>query len=252
MKEVYFFRHDYHARDDLKMRPLTMEQIGIFWCLVEMLYEEGGYIELNLCERIANALRTQATIIQHLIDDSDLFQKDDKKFWSNTVLRRLEERYEKSEKARNSAKKLWEKIKNKNANASERKRTLAIKERKRKEIYTSVFSEKNANNKKSMYEEPTIDADTGELIPPKSSTFGKYTREVADYYSSTRGKLTTRQIMAHAKEVLEHAQKQYPDDDNASLAKEVKIAIDRTEEFYKKRNVTEWGLRKVIENWDLI
>ncbi|MFA5392055.1 MAG: Lin1244/Lin1753 domain-containing protein, partial [Candidatus Omnitrophota bacterium] len=51
MKETYYFPHDYHARHDPKLERLRIEMgpvsDGIFWNLVEMLYEQGGYLQLK-------------------------------------------------------------------------------------------------------------------------------------------------------------------------------------------------------------
>lgn len=46
-----YFRHDYSARNDTKLirikRKYGFEGIGIYWCLVEMLYENKGEITLD-------------------------------------------------------------------------------------------------------------------------------------------------------------------------------------------------------------
>lgn len=116
MKETYYFSHDYNARNDLKITRLRhkygMEGLGVYWCLVEMLYEEGGYLMLSDSECIANELRTQCDTLKSIITSDDLFKNDGEKFWSNSVLRRLEKRHEKSQKASESATKRWD-----NANA---------------------------------------------------------------------------------------------------------------------------------------
>ena len=130
MKETYYFPHDYHARHDIKMANLSMEQIGIFWCLVEMLYEENGYIKLNLCQRIASAMRVKCEALNEVIHSHELFEKDETLFWSNSVLKRLEIRNKKSEKARELANRRW----NSNAKAMPTQcQGNAIKERKGKE-----------------------------------------------------------------------------------------------------------------------
>lgn len=109
--ESFYFSHDYNARADRKLVALQMsfgmEGVGIFWCIVEMLFEEGGYINLNECDRIAFELRTDSQRINQIISGFDLFKSDGSRFWSASVLRRLEVRYEKSEKARKSAEKRW-------------------------------------------------------------------------------------------------------------------------------------------------
>jgi len=138
MKETYYFLHDYHARHDFKIEKLLMEKglegIGAYWCIVEMLYENNGYLEFDY-DGIAMALRTNKPLINDLIEKYKLFENDGTKIWSNSVLRRLEERRLKSEKARTSANNRW----NKNANAM---RTQcdgnAIKERKGKEKKVNI------------------------------------------------------------------------------------------------------------------
>jgi hypothetical protein len=111
---VNYFSHDMFARNDKRLQRLfmlynSMEPIGVFWCLVEMLYEEGGYIELSECDRIAFELRTSIDLIKHIIFDSLLFENDDTRFWSNSALRRIQLRIEKSNKAKSSVEKRWNK-----------------------------------------------------------------------------------------------------------------------------------------------
>jgi hypothetical protein len=113
MKQAYYFSHDYNARGDRKLVNLFMrygmEGIGSFWCLVEMLYEEGGYLPLEY-DRFAFELRTNIKIVKSIINDFDLFVNDGSKFCSMSVLARLRKRYDKSEKARESVQKRWSKV----------------------------------------------------------------------------------------------------------------------------------------------
>src|SRR5574342_117313 len=111
-KESYYFSHDYNARSDKEIVKVIMKMgmagVGIYWCIVEMLYEEGGYLMHSECERIAFELRTDANSIATLVHSYNLFKKDEEKFWSSAVLARLALRKEKSEKARRSAAKRWD------------------------------------------------------------------------------------------------------------------------------------------------
>jgi hypothetical protein len=104
--------------------------LGIYWSIIEMLYEQGGKLMRTQCDRIAFALHTQSDLVKAVVETSELFVKDETHFWSESALRRIEHRESKSAKARESAHKKWD-----NANAmrphSERN---AIKERKGKEI----------------------------------------------------------------------------------------------------------------------
>jgi hypothetical protein len=80
---------------------------GIYWSIIEMLYCEGGKIMLSECERIAFELRTECEKVSSVINGFSLFEKDEKFFWSNSVVRRLNIRNKKSETARESAEKRW-------------------------------------------------------------------------------------------------------------------------------------------------
>ncbi|RYE28449.1 MAG: DUF4373 domain-containing protein, partial [Sphingobacteriales bacterium] len=132
-ENTYYFSHDYNARNDRKMvklrLKLKMEGVGIYWSLVEMLYEEGGKLPFSEVSIIAVEWRAKESVIEQVIKDFDLFENDGESFWSESVKRRLDKRFEKSEKAKASASHRW-----RNANAM-RTHTdgNAIKERKGKE-----------------------------------------------------------------------------------------------------------------------
>lgn len=140
-KDAYYFPHDYHARNDRKLinlrRKYGMVGIGVYWCLIEMLYEEDGSLQLSEISSIADELKTEEKIISSIISDFDLFKSSKKVFYSDSVKRRLGKRQEKADKAAESARIKWEKIRiaRENANAL---RTHsdgnAIKEIKEKEI----------------------------------------------------------------------------------------------------------------------
>lgn len=135
-KETFYFSHDYNSRSDRRMMNLIMisgvEGVGIYWCIVEMLYEEGGYLMLDECERIAFELRTDCDKIKSVINSS-LFVNDKEKFWSESVLGRLNIRKEKSEKAAKSANERWNNKKGMRTHSErieENKKRNAIKESK--------------------------------------------------------------------------------------------------------------------------
>ncbi len=111
-----YFSHDEGARNDPKLIKVLMRLgqagKGVYWDLVEMLYEQGGCLLISECESYAFALRTENELIQSLINDFGLFENDGQKFWSASLLRRLEVRQTKSAKAAESASKRWN-----NANA---------------------------------------------------------------------------------------------------------------------------------------
>ncbi len=132
MKNSYYFPHDYHARHDPKLERLRIvmgcEGIGIYWCLVEMLYEEGGSLRLSDIEIYAKALNTTAENIQKTLSDFNLFVKNKTHFYSTTLIKRLKHINTKREKASISAKLSH----SANAGRTQSERS-AIKERKGKE-----------------------------------------------------------------------------------------------------------------------
>lgn len=110
MKESFYFSHDHYARHDKKMVTLLMNEgvsgIGVYWCIVEMLYEEGGKLPLSDSKRIAFELNTDEATVTRVIN-SDLFVRQSECFYSESVFKRLQYRKEISEKAANNAKKRW-------------------------------------------------------------------------------------------------------------------------------------------------
>jgi len=180
-KESYYFSHDYGSRNDPKLVKVLMKLgqagKGVYWDLIEMLYEQGGYLMLSDCDSYAFALRTDEECITKLINDFGLFENDGEKFWSNSVLSRLDKRDSKSQKAKESALKRWNKA-DSNANASKKNANAlqshcepnAIKESKGKEN-----KEKNRieEEKEEDFDVDTLD-DSSNSILPKPNSWGVY------------------------------------------------------------------------------
>jgi len=136
MKDTFYFSHDYNARTDPKIKRLMakhgMTGYGIYWAIIEDLYNNANALQTD-CESIAYDLRVDSEIIKSIIFDFDLFKIDGEIFSSLSIQRRLDDRNEKSEKARKSAEYRWNK-KLENANAMRTQSDgNAIKERKGKE-----------------------------------------------------------------------------------------------------------------------
>ena len=68
-----------------------MQGVGIYWCIVEMLYEESGYLPLEY-ERITFELRDEKNVIRSVIEEFDLFKIEGEMFYSEAVLERLKKR----------------------------------------------------------------------------------------------------------------------------------------------------------------
>jgi hypothetical protein len=108
MKDSFYFPHDFHARHDPKLERLRMtigcEGVGIYWCLVEMLYEEGGSLPIQDIEIYSKALNCKPDTLLKTLREYNLFVENKTHFWSPTLLKRLKHITLKREKARASAK----------------------------------------------------------------------------------------------------------------------------------------------------
>ena len=110
MKDTFYFNHDCMAQQDDKIRKLIRkhgyEGYGIFWSIIESLYLNANALRTDY-EGIAYDMRVNESTIESIINDFDLFTIKDGFFGSKSVERRLNERYEKSNKAKKSAQSRW-------------------------------------------------------------------------------------------------------------------------------------------------
>ncbi len=113
-KTINYFPHDFNARNDIKLKKVNMqlglEGIGLYWCIIEYLYENDGYLTLDEdINLLAYELRIEKDLIINLIENFDLFKKQKNKFYSPSVLSRLETINEKSNVNRENVLKRWKK-----------------------------------------------------------------------------------------------------------------------------------------------
>lgn len=148
MKE--YFSHDLNARNDRKMIRLAMkhgmEGIGIYWCIIEMMYEEQGRIMQTECERIAFELRTTCAKVESVLQDFDLFYTDGDFWHSASVNKRIEAQIQISNGAKKAAQTRWDKFRNqgvKDDNADAMRSHTNRNARKEKE---SKVKESKVNN----------------------------------------------------------------------------------------------------------
>lgn len=93
MKSQYF-PHDHNARGDEKiirlLRKNGWEGYGLFWALIEKLYEAGGRLVADY-DTLAYDLRTEAGKLKAIVEEYDLFHDAGGKIGSRSVDRRLAE-----------------------------------------------------------------------------------------------------------------------------------------------------------------
>ena len=111
MKKTLYFPHDYNARHDPKLERLYLkygyEGKGIYWDLIEMLYEQGGYLNIKDIPLYAHGDDKLCERITSVIKEFGLFEISEAQFWSKSCLKRLEWITDKSQKATSSINKRW-------------------------------------------------------------------------------------------------------------------------------------------------
>jgi len=132
-KDTYYFSHDYNCRNDEKIKRLLrkhgMSGYVIFWSIVEDLYNNSNQLMLDY-EGIAYDLRSDIDTIKSIINDFDLFMIEDDMFGSKSIENRIQERSEKSSKARTSALSKW------GNNTNQAKRSERLTEARKKATHT--------------------------------------------------------------------------------------------------------------------
>ena len=112
MSEIkkHWFKHDFYTCNDHKMQKLDFKYpiigYGIFFKVVEMLYQNDGKIEYDL-DFISHSLNYKKEIVLSVLSDFDLFVTQDDFLFNKRVTRSILEITEKSQKARASANKRY-------------------------------------------------------------------------------------------------------------------------------------------------
>ena len=110
-KDTFYFSHDYDASNDPKLQEVLMEHgvagWGVFWYIVERLYEQGGRLPLKQCKCIAFALHADCNMVESVVKNFGLFDNDGQMFWSNSVNKRLDKRQSIQEKRKHAALSRW-------------------------------------------------------------------------------------------------------------------------------------------------
>ena len=86
-----YFPHDYGARLSLRAvrKDYGLQGVGFYWCFVEILHEEDGYIKESDIVNIAYDLQVDAEMCEAIIRNYDLFTIKKGKIFSDRVLRNI-------------------------------------------------------------------------------------------------------------------------------------------------------------------
>ena len=147
MKKTYF-NHDSNARNDLKLIRLRsaggFEFYGIYFAILELLFAEENKICVSQYDILAYGLQCDANKLRAVIEDFDLFIIEDGCFYSRRLNNQIDEINNKSNIAKENAKKRWNNAKalqpHSNGNASKVEQSKADKSKVKKSNYYNDIS----------------------------------------------------------------------------------------------------------------
>lgn len=105
-----YFPHDYGARLSLRgiRKDFGLQGLGFYWCFVEILHEEGGYIKESDLDNIAYDLQVAPELCYAITHNYDLFTVKKGKICSERVLRNIKKRAEISAARQKAARDRWD------------------------------------------------------------------------------------------------------------------------------------------------
>ena len=179
-KETYYFSHDSNALTDTKILNMRadygLEGYGLFWVIIEMMRNEENY-KLDLSKNTYRAIKTLTNtsidvekFINDCIDDYQVFEKQGEKFYSNSFLKRMEQKDKKSAIAKEKAEKRW------NSNAIAMQQQCSSNANKRKENKRKENKEKENKEKENKTEE-IEEREEEKFIPPTLEEIQEYIQE---------------------------------------------------------------------------
>ena len=93
-KNIFYFPHDTNARSDEKILAVRMrhhaEGYGVYFMIIEMLAEQPEHTLSRDYDMIAFELRADSNTVRSVIEDFGLFQVDNDRFYSLSLIERME------------------------------------------------------------------------------------------------------------------------------------------------------------------
>lgn len=156
MKKSYF-RHDYNARNDIKLQSVITKHgavgIGVYWIIVEMLYQNGGELPLDIARNISVAYFTDFKVVESVINDFDLFENDGNVFWSVRIRQTIDNTKKVSDARKAASRQRWSRKQEKPENPESRK--TASHPPAKEEL--SLFPQPEEQKKRTYFKPPTVE-----------------------------------------------------------------------------------------------
>ena len=169
-----YINHKISNRSEYVFRKLIERKgaaaYGVYWYILEELYESGGRMLFEEIESISNALCVRKDFVASVIKSFSLFQYDSDSFWSDEVIEQIEKRQKLKEKRKEAANKRWVSEKN------------IIVPEKEKEVESSPIVKPTRVNKEQ--EMKSREREFYNVLVPFVKTYGReMIREFFDYWS---------------------------------------------------------------------
>jgi hypothetical protein len=187
-KDAYYFPHFSNARNDAKLikirRVLGLEGYAIYFMLLEILREQTDFkYPLNGIDDLSFEWHTSKEKIYSVITQFELFQVDEKNFFSAKLIYYLQPYLEKTERAKNAANIRWENTQKQiesKCNADQNANAYA----NALQIESKCNADQNARRGEERRGEENKEEDINivEKIPPNPKKFKKPTIEEIQSY----------------------------------------------------------------------
>ena len=254
MNESFYFPHDYNARSDPKLQQVLMdvgiEGIGIYWCLIEMLYEQDGILPISSCKSIAFALHVHCNCVQSIINDFGLFNSDGDVFWSESVKKRLKKRCDISNKRKEAAISRWksDKVMQKQCNCIDFEcKSNAIKEKERKGNNKETIPIGIEKKDELSFSSPKSLADCFNLISSQSSWIEAITMNTHSEYPTFNKQTLIEMLKAFFRKLQNEGEtEKTPKDAMSHFARWLKIELK--EKKNEQTNGNNYADRKTSAN----
>ena len=169
-----YINHKISNRSEYVFRKLIERKgaaaYGVYWYILEELYESGGKMLFEEIESISNALCVRKDFVASVIKSFSLFQYDSDSFWSDEVIEQIEKRQKLKDKRKEAANKRWVSEKN------------IIVPEKEKEVESSPIVKPTRVNKEE--EMKSREREFYSVLVPFVKTYGReMIREFFDYWS---------------------------------------------------------------------
>ena len=169
-----YINHKISNRSEYVFRKLIERKgaaaYGVYWYILEELYESGGKMLFEEIEPISKALCVRKDFVASVIKSFSLFQYDSESFWSDEVIEQIAKRQKLKNKRKEAANKRWVSEKN------------IIVPEKEKEVESSPIVKPTRVNKEE--EMKSREREFYNMLVPFVKTYGReMIREFFDYWS---------------------------------------------------------------------